>query len=389
MRPSHPEDSPEKVRSPENSWSSSRTCRPTSSQSPLGIPRRKDWNNSKNCKAFGIQIPFKISFEIQIPIGLDDLKTRYIYPLSSDKVLSFPKILGAFEARFPSLICILLTSFDLQLVVRLIQFPLRPGPSVQITDRIGVSPGIMGLRREATVGLHVPLGTCYLGMGSSRKANWIGNSCFDNFVFNPKIRLLALNDFYMHNLFPLHTSHQSRLVTLVLPCAMNMFAIMVRKGGKNSRTEFSGCSSIQVPPRAVVNMISKHVLSFMHVPACAEIEIVSIWKIPPSQKINHWNEPCRELLSSVNPLLVVIFWGTHDKVLWFIGFGKDPTCHLVGAVNARVPLVSNACTWGPTRSTLVNCTPTGTFDGIGSEERRSGADQSVDAQPRQTVVGRG
>lgn len=191
------------------------------------FPRRKDWNNSKNCKAFGIQIPFKISFEIQIPIGLDDLKTRYIYPLSSDKVLSFPKILGAFEARFPFLICILLTSFDLQLVVRLIQFPLRPGPSVQITDRIGVSPGIMGLRREATVGLHVPLGTCYLGMGSSRKANWIGNSCFDNFVFNPKIRLLALNDFYMHNLFPLHTSHQSRLVTLVLPCAMNMFAIMV------------------------------------------------------------------------------------------------------------------------------------------------------------------
>lgn len=94
-----------------------------------------------------------------------------------------------------------------------------------------------------------------------------------------------------------------------------MFAIMVRKGGKNSRTEFSGCSSIQVPPRAVVNVISKQVLSFMHVPACAEIEIVSIWKIPPSQKINHWNELSRELLSSVNPLLVVIFWGTHDKVL--------------------------------------------------------------------------
>lgn len=85
----------------------------------------------------------------------------------------------------------------------------------------------------------------------------------------------------------------------------------------------------------------------------------------------------------------MIFFGTHRIRFFNSEFGKNPTCHLVGVVNARVPQISNACAWGPSRSPLINRTPTGTFDGIGSKERRSGADQSMDAQPRQTMVGRG
>ena len=185
MRPSHPEDSPEKVRSPEQSWSAWCTCRPASSQSPLGIPldRHKDWNHL-NCKPFvGIQIPFKISFAILSPIDLTTSR-QDICPFNSDKVLSFPKIFGAFEALFPFLICILLTSFDLQLAVWLTPFTLRPRPSVQFIDPIAVGPCVMGFRRKATVGLHEPLDAWYLGMESSRKPNWIGNSYFDNLVFN-------------------------------------------------------------------------------------------------------------------------------------------------------------------------------------------------------------
>ena len=57
-------------------------------------------------------------------------------------------------------------------------------------------------------------------------------------------------------------SNQFKPVTVVLiPSAENMFESRVRNGGKYSRQEFSGCSSPQVPPSAVVSIRSKTVLS--------------------------------------------------------------------------------------------------------------------------------
>lgn len=67
---------------------------------------------------------------------------------------------------------------------------------------------------------------------------------------------------------------------------------------------------------------------------------------------------------------------------------KNPASHHVCQVHTRVSRYTQACTWSPTRSALIHGTPATALQSVGRQERRFGAQQGVNAQPRMWAVTR-
>ena len=65
---------------------------------------------------------------------------------------------------------------------------------------------------------------------------------------------------------------------------------------------------------------------------------------------------------------------------------KNPASHHVCQVHTRVSRYTQACTWSPTRSALIHGTPATALQSVGRQERRFGAQQGVNAQPRECTA---
>ena len=65
---------------------------------------------------------------------------------------------------------------------------------------------------------------------------------------------------------------------------------------------------------------------------------------------------------------------------------KNPASHHVCQVHTRVSRYTQACTWSPTRSALIHGTPATALQSVSRQERRFGAQQGVNAQPRECTA---
>ena len=166
--------------------------------------------------------------------------SKFEQTLNWSKMLSFPKKLRPFVTLFSFFVQVLLTSLDFDITLRII-FNLPFRSRIQTADSFRVGPRIVGFGWKATKGLHEPLGT------SNYLKAWIQ---IRTGLYTMQPRVVT------------EPSNQFKLVTeALIPFAQNMVESSVRKGGENSRTEFSGCSSTHVPPSAVVNIRRRIVLS--------------------------------------------------------------------------------------------------------------------------------